>query len=65
LPTTEASVSVVLAFLAAELVVAPAAVEPLLPMAAALDKNYAGMEIRRGASQELSARKKNTVTEVG
>jgi hypothetical protein len=55
----------VLAFLAAALVVAPVAVEPLLPMAVALDKNYAGMEIRRGASQELSARKKNTATEVG
>jgi hypothetical protein len=34
-------------------------------MAAALDKNCAGMEIRRGASQELSARKKKTAAEVG
>jgi hypothetical protein len=35
-----------------------------LPIAAALDKNCVGMEIRRGASQELSARKK-MVAEVG
>jgi hypothetical protein len=65
LPTTEASVSVVLAFLAAALAVAPAAVEPLFPIAAALDKNCAGMEIRRRMSQELSARKKKTAAEVG
>jgi hypothetical protein len=50
LPTTEASVFVVLAFLAAALAVAPAAVEPLLPMAAVLDKNCPEMEIRRGVS---------------
>jgi hypothetical protein len=41
------------------------AVEPLLPIVAALDKNCAGMEIRRHASQELSARKKKTAVEVG
>jgi hypothetical protein len=34
-------------------------------MAAVLNKNCAGMEIRRGASQELSARKKKTAAEVG
>jgi hypothetical protein len=63
---TEASVSMVLAFLAAVLAVAQAVVEPLLPIAAALGKNCAGMEIRRGASQELSARKKKkTAAEVG
>jgi hypothetical protein len=62
---TEASVSVVLAFLAAALAVASAAVEPLLPIAAALHKNCVGMEIRRRALQELSARKKKTAAEVG
>jgi hypothetical protein len=65
LPTTEASVFVVSAFLVAALAVAPVAVDPLLPMVAALDKNCAGMEIRRGASQELSTRKKKTAMEVG
>jgi hypothetical protein len=42
LPTTEASVSAVLALLAAAL----ATVEPLLPIVAALSKNFAGMEMR-------------------
>jgi hypothetical protein len=65
LSTIEASVSVVLAFLAAAMAVAPAAVEPLLPIVAALDKNCAGMKIRRCVSQELSARKKKTAAEVG
>jgi hypothetical protein len=65
LPTTEASVSVVLAFLAAALAVAPAVVEPLLPIAVALDKNCVGVEIRRHALQEQSARKKKTAAEVG
>jgi Na+-transporting methylmalonyl-CoA/oxaloacetate decarboxylase gamma subunit len=65
LPTIEESVFVVLAFLAAALAVASAVVEPLFPIAAALDKNCARMEIRRCASQELSARKKKTTAEVG
>jgi hypothetical protein len=38
------STSVVLAFFAAAPPVAPATVEFLLPMAAALNKNFAGME---------------------
>jgi hypothetical protein len=42
----EASVSMVLALLAAVPVVALAAVEPLLPIAAALGKSSAGMEMR-------------------
>jgi hypothetical protein len=36
-----------------------------LPKAAALHKNCVGMEIRRRALQELSARKKKTAAEVG
>jgi hypothetical protein len=50
LPTTEASVSVVLALLAAALAAGPAVVEPLLPMMVAFDRNYAGMAVRRDAS---------------
>jgi hypothetical protein len=46
LPMTEASVSVVLALLAAVPVAALAAIERLLPIAAALSKNSAGMEMR-------------------
>jgi hypothetical protein len=46
LPTMEASVFVVLALLAAVPAAALAAVEPLLPIVAALSKNFAGMEMR-------------------
>jgi hypothetical protein len=61
LPTTEASVSAVLALLAAVL----AAVEPLLPIAAALSKNSTGMEMREKVSLERSARKKMMAAEWG
>jgi hypothetical protein len=43
---TEASVSAVLALLVAVPAAALAAIEPLLPIAAALSKNSAGMEMR-------------------
>jgi hypothetical protein len=43
---TEVSVSTVLALLAAVPAAALAAVEPLLPIAAALSKNSTGMEMR-------------------
>jgi hypothetical protein len=65
LPTTEASASAVLALLAVTPVAALAAVELLLPMAAALNKNFAGMEDEREASLEQNARKKMTPAEWG
>jgi hypothetical protein len=46
LPTTEVSVSAVLALLAAAPGAALAAVEPLLPMEVELSKGSAGMEMR-------------------
>jgi hypothetical protein len=46
LPITEVSVSAVLALLAVLPVATLAAVEPLLPIAAALSKNSTGMEMR-------------------
>jgi hypothetical protein len=54
-------VSAVLALLAMAL----AAVELLLPLAAALSKNFAGMEDEREASMERNARKKMMVEEWG
>jgi hypothetical protein len=48
LPTTEVSVSTVLALLAAAL----AMVELLLPIAVALSKNSTGMEMRKGVAGE-------------
>jgi hypothetical protein len=56
LPTTEASVSAVLAFLA--VAAAPATVKLLLPMAAALSESFARMEDEREASLEQNAREK-------
>jgi hypothetical protein len=46
LPTTEVSVSAVLALLAAVPTAVLAMVEPLLPMEAVLSKSSAGMEMR-------------------
>jgi hypothetical protein len=46
LPMTEVSVSAVWALLAVAPAAALAAVEPLLPIEAALSKNFAGMEMR-------------------
>jgi hypothetical protein len=65
LPTTEASVSAVLALLAVAPAAALAAVELLLPIMAALSKNFAGMKDEREASLEQNARKKMTVAEWG
>jgi hypothetical protein len=62
---TEASSSVVLALLAATPAAALAAVELLLPMAAALSESFAGMEDEREASLEQNARKKMTAAEWG
>jgi hypothetical protein len=56
---------VVLAFFAAALPAAPVAVEFLLPMAAALSKNFAGMEGGRAVAQEQNGRKKMTAAEWG
>jgi hypothetical protein len=61
----EASVSAVLALLTVAPAVAPAAVELLLPMAATLNKNFAGMEDEREASLERNARKKMMAAEWG
>jgi hypothetical protein len=52
---------VILAFFAA----APAVVEFLLPMAAALSKNFTGMEGGRAVAQEQNAKKKMTTAEWG
>jgi hypothetical protein len=54
-----------LAFFVAAPPAAPAAVELLLPMTMALNKSFMGMEGRRDASQEQSARKKMTAAEWG
>jgi hypothetical protein len=59
------SASVALAFFAAAPPVAPAIVELLLPMVAALSKNFAGMEGGRDASLEQNARKKMMAVERG
>jgi hypothetical protein len=61
--TTEPSVSAVLALLVAAPAAAPAAVELLLPMAAARSKSFAGMEVGRKASLEQNAREKMTAAE--
>jgi hypothetical protein len=63
LPTTEVSAFAVLALLAVRPAAALAAVELLLPMAAALNKNFAGMEDEREASLEQNARKRMTAAE--
>jgi hypothetical protein len=65
LPTTEASVSAVLALLAVAPATALAAVELLLPMVAALSKNFVGMEDEREASLERNTRRKMTAAEWG
>jgi hypothetical protein len=65
LPTTEVSVSAVLALLAVAPVAALVAVEPLLPMVVALNRNFGGMEDEREASLEQNARKKMTAAEWG
>jgi hypothetical protein len=54
-----------LALLAAVLDVVPAAVELLLPMAAALDRNYARVAARRGVLQVCGMRKTEMVAQVG
>jgi hypothetical protein len=54
---------VVLAFFVAAPPAAPAAVELLLPMTAALIENFAGMGGRRDALQEKCARKKMTAAQ--
>jgi hypothetical protein len=54
-----------LALLVVASAVAPAAVELLLPLAAALSKSFAGMEGEREASLEQNARKKMTAVEWG
>jgi hypothetical protein len=64
LPTTEPSVSAVLALLVAAQA-APAAVELLLPMAAACGESFVGMEVERKVSLEQSAREKMTAVEWG
>jgi hypothetical protein len=56
---------VVLALLAVTPAAALAAVELLLPMAAALSKNFAGMEDDRQASLKQNARMKMTTVEWG
>jgi hypothetical protein len=60
----EVSVSVIFAFLVAAPAATPVAVEPLLPMEAALSK-LCGNGDEKEASQELSARKKMTAAEWG
>jgi hypothetical protein len=65
LPTTEVSVSAVLALLAVAPVAALATVEPLLPMVVELNRNFGGMEDEREASLEQNARKKMTAAEWG
>jgi hypothetical protein len=60
---TEASASAVLALLAVRPAAALAVVELLFPMAAALNKNFAGMEDEREASLEQNARKRMTAAE--
>jgi hypothetical protein len=57
-PTAGVSASAVLAFFAATPPAVLAAVELLLPMKVALNKDLTGMGGRRDASQERSARKK-------
>jgi hypothetical protein len=64
LQTTEVSPSAVLALLTAALVVAPAAMELLLPMAA-LDRSYARTVVGRDASQVYGVRRKKTAAQVG
>jgi hypothetical protein len=54
-----------LAFFTAAPPVAPATAELLLPMAAALNKNFAGMEGGRDVSLEQNTRKKMTAAEWG
>jgi hypothetical protein len=56
---------VVLAFFAAAQLAAPAAVEFLLPMVAALSKDFAEMEGGRAVAQEQNARKKKAALEWG
>jgi hypothetical protein len=60
----EVLASEVLALLTAAPVVAPAAVEPLLPMAA-LDRSCAKMVVGRDASQVYGVRRKKTAAQVG
>jgi hypothetical protein len=64
-PMADWSASVVLTFFVAAPPAAPATVEFLLPMAAALNKNFAGMEGGRVVSQEQNVRKKLTAVEWG
>jgi hypothetical protein len=61
---TEVSASEVLTLLTAAPVVAPAAVEPLLPMVA-LDRSYAKMVAGRDASQVYGVGRKKTTMQVG
>jgi hypothetical protein len=60
----DVSASAVLALLTAALVVAPVAVEPLLPMAA-LDRSCARMVVGSDASQVYGVRRKKTAAQVG
>jgi hypothetical protein len=60
----EVSPSVVLGLLVAALAVAPATVEPLLPMVV-LDQSCTRMVVERDASQVYGVRRKKTAAQVG